>query len=542
MKKNGMSALKRRLLITFCCLVQARYAEDPFGGFGMSVNKDFPTMRKTVVFRDRFAHDNGRWHIDSTFPGVLSYDKALVLTPARKKDKEYGIALKLYRSAYPIGGKKYEFSAMLSGRGKAKVGMIIYGNYRDGRPAHRIFWSGEYDLEPVARKFVLDADCSCQRVYQIALLLHIDAGGELTCHKTEFSEISDSSVDIKSPYLLLVKKGDRLPSFHFDVRPTGDVKHPMILLSSDENNVNSSSAATADDKGRVYPPRAVINVKTGYTLSINGTTSTTYVLPISSSDYERCDELAKRIRLKKPLRIVILGDSLLDKDFVINVGCGACEQLFFWLNKYNHGLVTVKNLAVGGDNLRRVEKRMRRELGHSEKRVFKQRIYTGMFDGDADLVFIQFGNTDTAFRTMDSESRDRDGVDDENIGEPLREIMKNCREHWPDAKVVVFSSTSSCEDICRKRHRELRKLVPDRIFSLYGVPERLEKYNAIAKAAAETSGARFYDIYSEMKALPYETKVRYSHRTDGVHLSPDGHVYMTMKYLELLNDIIGESQ
>ena len=539
-----MSSLKLRHLTAFCglFLFQTIYGEDPFAHFSTSVNKDFPTMRKTVVFRDRFARNQDHWHIDSTFPGVLSYDKALVLTPAKKNNREYGIALKLYRSEYPIDGKKYEFSATLSGRGKAKVGMIIYGNYRNGRPAHRIFWGDECELGPVAKKIVLDADCSRQRVRQIAFLLHISAGGKLICRGTEFSEISDSSVNIASPYLLLVKKGDMPPRFHFDVRPAGEVKHPMILLSSNESNVNASLEAVADDEGRVYPPAFPINGKTSCTLSVNGTTSTTYILPISPADYGRCDETAKKIRLKKPLKIVIFGDSILDENYVLNVGCGACEQLFFWLDKYNPGLVTVKNVAVRGDDLQRAVRRMRRELGYSTERVFKRRVYAGIFDSDADLVFIQFGNTDTAFRTLDSGSREHDGVDDENIAKPLREMLKNCRSHWPNAKVIVFSSISSCETICRQRHRELSKLVPSRVFALYGVPERLEKYNALAGAAARDHGALFYDIYSGTKSLPYETKAKLFRREDGVHLSPDGHVYMTVKYLELLSDIIGKSQ
>ena len=537
MKKNRMPPLRYWLPAVFFCCLNVMNAEDPFCHFSTSVDKCLPTLRRTVVFKDRFAKNTNRWHLDGTFPGRLSCDKALVLTPTRRNAREYGIALKLYRSVYPIDGKKYEFSATLSGHGKAKVGIIIYGNCRNGRPAQRIFWSGECDLGPVAQKVVLDADCSRQRVYQMAFLLHINSGGKLICREAEFCEISDSSIDIGSPYLLLVKKGDPLPRFHFDVRRTGGVKHPMILLSSDERNVNASSTTVADDAGRVYPTGIAVNGKTSCTLSVNGTTSTTYVLPLSSSDYERCDETAKKIRLKKPLRIVVLGDSLQDKNFVYNVGCGACEQLFFWLDKYNHDLVTIKNLAVRGDSLQRAEQRMRTELGLSNKRAFEQQVYSGMFNDDADVVFIQFGHNDTAFRTLNSEIRGNNGISEESISQPLQEIIKNCRSHWPNAKIILFSSTSSCESICRQRHRDLCKTDPKRTFALFGVPACLEAYNMTSKSAALASDVLFYDIYSEMKALPYETKVKLFNQGDGVHLSPEGHVYMTIKYLELLRNI-----
>ena len=535
MKKNRMPPLRYWLpAVLFCCL-NVMNAEDPFCHFSTSVDKSFPTLRRTVVFKDRFAKNS--WHLDGTFPGRLSYDKALVLTPTKRNDKEYGIALKLYRSVYPIDGKKYEFSATLSGHGKAKVGIIIYGNCRNGRPAQRIFWSGECDLGPVAKKVVLDADCSRQRVYQMAFLLHINSGGKLICSEAEFCEISDSSIDIGSPYLLLVKKGDPLPHFHFEVRQTGELKHPMILLSSDERNVNASSTTVADDKGRVYPPQTVVNGKTSCTLSVNGTTSTTYVLPVSSSHYERCNELARNIRLKRPLKIVVLGDSLQDKNFIFNVGCGACEQLFFWLDKYNHNLVSIKNLAVRGDSLQRADQRMQRELDPAKRPVFEQRVYRGMFDDDADIVFIQFGHNDTAFKTSNSEIREYDGISEESISQTLREIIEICRQHWPNAKIIVFSSTSSCESICRQRHRDLCKTDPKRTFSLFGVPACLEAYNMTSKSAALASDVLFYDIYSEMKALPYETKVKLFNQGDGVHLSPEGHVYMTIKYLELLRNI-----
>ena len=124
----------------------------------------------------------------------------------------------------------------------------------------------------------------------------------------------------------------------------------------------------------------------------------------------------------------------------------------------------------------------------------------------------------------------------------MHEIIKNCRKHWPHAIITVFSSTSSCEDICRKQHSYLSKQNPSRAFSLFGVPEFLEKYNALAKVTAEASGSIFYDIYSDMKSLPNENKVMLFKQADGVHLSQDGHVYMTIKYLELLNDIIEKIQ
>ena len=517
-------------------------APSPFAYFKTSFDKNFSTQQKNVIFKDNFANTPNRWRIDPTFPGELSCNNALMLTPAKRNDKEYGIALKLYRGLHPMDGKKYEFSATLSGRGKAKIGMIIYGNDMSGRPVQKSFWGEERDLGPHAEKIVFDADCSRQKVNRLGLMLYINAGGELICHEAELLEISDSSIDIKSPYLLLAKKGDTLPRFNFDVRQTGNTKHPMILLSSNDKNVNSAYTTAADDEGKVYPIPEIINDRTSYTLSVNGSTSTTYVLPISSSCYEHCDALAKKIRLKRPLRIVILGDSLQDKNFVCNVGCGACEQLFFWLDKYNHDLVTIKNLAVRGDSLQRADQRMRRELATSNISVFEQHVYSGMFDSDADVVFIQFGHNDTAFKTLNSEIRGNDSISEENISQPLHEIIKNCRKHWPHAIITVFSSTSSCEDICRKQHSYLSKQNPSRAFSLFGVPECLEKYNALAKVTAEASGSIFYDIYSDMKSLPNENKVMLFKQADGVHLSQDGHVYMTIKYLELLNDIIEKIQ
>ena len=543
MKKNHTPLRKCLLPAVFFCCFQAISAEAPFAHFKTSFDKDFPSLQKNVVCKDKFANTTNRWRIDPTFPGVLSCsNNTLRLAPAKRNNKEYGVALKLYRSPHIMDGKKYEFSAKLSGHGKAKIGMIIYGNAPNGRAAQKAFWSEERDLGSCAENFVFDADCSRQKVNHIGLMLYISTGGELICHETELLEISDSSIDIKSPYLLLVKRGDSLPRFNFDVSRTGNIKHPMILLSSNDKNVNSAYPAAADDEGKVCPPTEIINDRTIYTLSVNGSTSTTYVLPISSSCYEYCDALAKKIRLKRPLRIVILGDSLQDKNFVHNVGCGACEQLFFWLDKYNHDLVTIRNLAVRGDSLQRADQRMQRELATSNISVFEQRVYRGMFDSDADVVFIQFGHNDTAFRTLNSEIRGDDGISKENISQPLHEIIKNCRKHWPNARIIVFSSTSSCEDVCRKLHRELSKQNPKRVYNIFGVPERLEKYNMISKATAQASGGFFYDIYSDMKALPDETKAMLFKQADGVHLSQDGHVYMTIKYLELLSDIIEKLQ
>ena len=540
--KNFWSVLSQKTyctIIVFCSLFIAANAKDPFHDFRTSFPKDFPTLRRTVIFNDKFVKEKMRWGIDPTFPGELQCNNALILTPKKRNKSEYGVALKLYRLLQPMSGKKYEFSALISGFGNAKTGVIIYGNDRNGKPVQKTFWGEEKKLDAFPQKFIFDADCSRQKVNFIGLLLYIDTGGKMICHEAAFSEISDASIHIGSPELLLVKKGDHSPRFHFNVRNIGNAKHDMILLTSDENNVNSLSVLADDNNGRAYPDQMIINRKTSCTLSINGTTSTVYILPVESPFYEQCDEAAKRIHLKTPLQIVIFGDSLQDKNFTLNYGHGACEQLSFWLNRYNPGFAVIKNLAVKGDTVQRALQRLRKETGQSTKRVFEQRVYDNMFKTEADVVFIQFGHNDTAFKTSNSECDDSNNINFGDIASQLEDMIKICNKYWPKAKIVVFSSASSCEDICRQRHRDLAKSNPNRIAGIYGVPECLEKYNTIAQSVAKKNGAMFYDIYSGMKALPHDVKAKLFIPADGVHLSIDGHVYMAQKYLELIGNIIG---
>ena len=272
-----------------------------------------------------------------------------------------------------------------------------------------------------------------------------------------------------------------------------------------------------------------------FRLTARGVAKTLVIDDLPAEKYDRFDAAAKKIPAKRPVNVLIIGDSLLDGNFSLNRRAGAVKQLDFWLNRHAPGKFRIRNAAVRGDFIERVWQRIRFELGTEKKPAFEQAVYAGLFEFPADVVLIQLGHNDT--RTSSQSKFAEPLVPPARQKELYTLMLKQFRKTWPACAIFLVSSTSSNYALTGPRAEETAKKFPGRNVALFGIPRFQEDFNAVLRGLAPQFGARYVDIYTAMKNLPQAEKAKLLNSADGVHLSAEGQAYLALRYLELLADL-----
>lgn len=243
---------------------------------------------------------------------------------------------------------------------------------------------------------------------------------------------------------------------------------------------------------------------------------------LSREEYARADALAASIKLEKPQRILYLGDSLTAQ----MAGSNHVDKLHFWLEKYNPGMAAFRNAAVGGDNIRIVSRRLRYlESPSAGAPQFRQETYDALFDFKPTLVFIALGQNDTKVTSRSNYMETHLTPEQWASGfqETLDAIAKNS-----DAQVVLLSSISPVEEICRRRAEA--HVTTGKEHLLFGKPEAMQAFNTFLKNLAEKRGLAFVDVYEPTRA--FADKASLFKAEDGVHLTVAGSQFMSLQYLQ----------
>jgi len=243
---------------------------------------------------------------------------------------------------------------------------------------------------------------------------------------------------------------------------------------------------------------------------------------IDREQYRKLDTIASSIHLSKPMRILVLGDSLTAQ----LAGSNQIDKLQFWLKKHNPGMIQFRNAAVGGDSIRLVSRRLKHLLDPAtQKPQFRQESYDDLFDFQPDLVFIALGQNDTK---VTSQSNYQETMLSPEEWQRYFAETVDILEKYTKAQVVLISSISPVEEICKQRAGARAK--EGRVHLLYGQPQAMENFNAFLKAFGEKRGLEFCDFYTPTKNHP--NKVSLFQPADGLHLTADGNRFLAQLYLQ----------
>lgn len=477
-----------------------------------------------ILKHDRFKHNLQSWKIPSYWSGKLSLAddggrKVLKLAGTTGKKGAFGRAFAEFRQRELFAGTTILVSVTAKGEGELLAGLLVYhpGVKRpEYLPGKAVRLTGEfkrYDFE-------LTIPWRCHKALPY---LEVKDTGTALIREFRMAAQSDPEVAVAaSAVLQVVKPGAPLPDAVFRTNRPGEEFH-VAQLNLNNNRVRDGKVK-ADASGAVKFP--VVDQGRGVwevSAANSGRAATSFfVMEDRAEDFDRSDALAKKVKLKKPLHILIIGDSLSD----FYRGYNYVDRLGFWLNRHNPGMVTIRNAGVRGDFVERVRQRLLGTIGKANG-VFEQSRYERLFDEKYDLIFIFLGQNDV--RTPKKFNYAKPLTEPKDQYEGLKAIMAFIRER-SDARVVLVSPSPCCAEFIEARRAKAK---PKQNFVLFGKPEFVDNYDLVNRRFCKEFGLDYIDILTPMRSHP-ELKTLYVR--DGVHLSLVGGRFVADEMLKYFID------
>jgi lysophospholipase L1-like esterase len=219
-----------------------------------------------------------------------------------------------------------------------------------------------------------------------------------------------------------------------------------------------------------------------------------------------------------PAHLLFIGDSLTDQQR----GYNYVDKLAFWLQRSHGSELTYRNAGVGGDFISRVWQRMNGDPG-----AYRVSMYDDLFEPKPTHVFFFLGHNDSKVSSLSGYTRHC--VDPHTFEEQYRLAIRKV-QNQTGAKVIVISATSSVFEICRANAD--KRQAAGKPHNLFGKPEELEKFNAVAKRIAAELGAGYVDVYEPTRSHPDKRSL--FNPNDGVHLTNAGNRFIAYEVLEYL--------
>jgi len=243
-----------------------------------------------------------------------------------------------------------------------------------------------------------------------------------------------------------------------------------------------------------------------------------YVDLLDRATYDAFDKIAAKIDLEPlPAHLLFIGDSLTD----MFRGQNYVDKVRFWLGKRYGHQATVKNVGVGGDYILRVWGRL-----NGDQSTYRLSMYDGLFEPMPTRVFFFLGHNDSKLTSRSDYATPvvLPGEFEEKYRLAIRKVQDET-----GAKITVISATSSVYEITEATAAKRR--AAGKAHNLFGKPEALEQFNAIARKVANECGAAYLDVYEPTRRHPNKPSL---FTRDGVHVSNLGNRVLALEILKHL--------
>ncbi len=456
-----------------------------------------------------------------------SEKRAALLTSAPKAGKHWGRILQRVRTG-SLTGRRFCYSLWARGEGEFLLGCIEYRSPEKFKPHYRYRWQPEpvvlkEDWQEVRFEFsVPDPE-----VRSLALVAEVRGeGGEALLDDASFVRFQEPGFSINvSPSHAMVAAGgacDFSILVEKNGKPVREGELGILTLIADKAPV-STPAEISTDGVTVHQFKASDDLATGiHRLVIahpaSGVVADCY---LDVTDRETWDEFAAAAQRAKvapvPAHLLFIGDSLTDQQR----GYNYVDKLAFWLRRSQDSAgLTYSNAGVGGDYISRVWQRM-----NGDPASYRLNMYDDLFKPRPTHVFFFLGHNDSKVSSRSGYSVQC--VDPKTFEEEYRLAVKKVQRET-GAKVIVISATSSVFEICKANADKRQAAGIDN--SLFGKPQELEKFNAIARRVAAELGADFVDVYEPTRTHP--DKPGLFNPRDGVHLTNEGNRFIALELLK----------
>ena len=253
---------------------------------------------------------------------------------------------------------------------------------------------------------------------------------------------------------------------------------------------------------------------------VTKTSQKLYVDVLARTAYEELEKAAAKLQFANlPVHLLFIGDSLTDQ----RRGQNYVDKVAFWLWKRFGDQATVRNAGVGGDYILRVWDRLNGKPGS-----YRLEMYDDLYRPMPTHVFFFLGHNDSKLKsTTDYKEA---VVSPDQFEEKYRlAIRKVDADTQKKARMIVLSATSSVYEITQASAEKRR--AAGKAHNLFGKPETLEQFNAIARGVAEECGAEWLDVYEPTRRHPDKPSL---FTPDGVHVSNLGNRLLALEILRHL--------
>jgi lysophospholipase L1-like esterase len=250
----------------------------------------------------------------------------------------------------------------------------------------------------------------------------------------------------------------------------------------------------------------------------SGVTRKVYIDLLTAAEHEAFTEAAARVKLPSlPAHLLFVGDSLTD----LYRGQNYVDKLGFWLTKRFGSQVTVKNVGVGGDTITRVWQRM-----SGDPKSYRLAMYDNLFVPRPTHAFLFLGHNDSKLSSTSDYRTPLVATD--TFASEYRQAIRKIQAQTK-ARVIVLSATSSVYEITESTAAKMR--AKGKAHNLFGKPEALEQFNALARAATSDCHAEYLDVYEPTRRHPDKPAL---FTADGVHVSNLGNRLLALEILKYL--------
>ncbi len=486
------------------------------------------TANATIIFRDGF--ERKPWVIPKTWNGETklvnndamprSGKNCAELRPTGDGSNHYGRCRQLI-TRKDLWGKSYKYTIYAKGKGRFRIGVLLYSNKKDGKRTMDYSWIDKcIDLTEKYQEISFNFQTADTDVYMISLLAEVQGkDSKVLLDDVSLVEIKDPAVKLVSGQRHLIIPRETLrPELRFqlarDSKPFAS--EPMKLKTPEIIDVQTDVSGTL-----VYPAGTVAEkeaktIQVAASHPVSSSVAETFVDVVSPKWFATMDKIAKQIKLAKPLNILYIGDSLSDFDR----GHNYVDKVDFFLNKYNPGKADSHNYGVGGDDIKRVLDRI-----NKNPRAIRKNRYDGMFKKKYDLAFIFLGHNDT--KASSANDFKIALVPPEQQEQYYRTLIAKLRKKGI-RRIVLISPTSSNFEVCKKNSQK----AAGRTHNRFGEPKHLEAFDAVLKKLAAELKLEYLDVYSPTRNHPDKPKL--FRASDGVHLSTLGNSLVAEQILQFL--------
>ncbi|MBR7130433.1 MAG: SGNH/GDSL hydrolase family protein [Lentisphaeria bacterium] len=415
--------------------------------------------------------------------------KSLKLTSSEKRGKVYGLTICPIPSR-DITGTRVRLTFYAKGSGEIAAGVLNYTRNSRGGEKMTYAYADAVKLTDQYQKVEYIADYTENFVEKIAPAIELRGKGVAYIDDLDIVYEKNKAVSIKPlGKHLSLREGEKLPQVKFKTS-VPDETVQFFAIPENRKFQPVQSSVIADEKGiAVYEPGDPLPAgMLKLTAAVKGVNANWYAQIVPTAEYDAMLKDASAIKLAKPCHILFLGDSITDRDR----GYNYADILTGWLNKTNPGKVSFQNLAVSGDFITRVEKRMTWKKG--KRQEWKQWVYNDLHNRPYDLIIIALGANDCA--SFKSSNYKKPQVALAEAEASFKRVIDLLRTK---SKAPIILVTPIANNVELSKKNGAISVRYGGVGAVFGLPEFVNPFNAMLKKVAKEKNCYLLDLHSMMQ-------------------------------------------